>query len=298
MSERGHSMSAVVPASASPSSLATTATSETGISSSPLVLALHAEWTKLRTLPGTFWLLAATAVATIAVGAAVSAAFRCTPGYCSPADTGADPAKLALTGLYVGQVLAACAGVLAAGGEYDTGMIRVTLAALPRRLCVLFAKALVVLGVVLAASLAGALGSYVAGRALLPGRGLSAANGYVTLSLANGTDLRAFSCAVLYLVLIALMALGITTAVRSSGAAIGIVLGVLFLFPILTAVIPDHTLARHLEQASPMTAGGYSYTTVGLKSLPLTPWQGLGVVALWALGALILGGLVLRFRDA
>jgi ABC-2 type transport system permease protein len=298
MSERGHSMSTVDPASASPSSLATPETPGAGISSSPPVLALHAEWTKLRTLPGTFWLLAATAAATIAVSATVSAAFRCTPGYCSPAGTGADPAKLALTGLYVGQVLGACAGVLAAGGEYDTGMIRVTLAALPRRLSVLFAKALVVVGVVLAASLAGVLGSYVAGRLLLPGRGLSAANGYVVLSLGNGADLRALSCAVLYLVLIALMALGVTTAVRNSGAAIGIVLGVLFLFPIITAVIPDHTLARHLEQASPITAGGYSYTTVGLKALPLTPWQGLGVVALWAVGALLLGAVVIRFRDA
>jgi ABC-2 type transport system permease protein len=291
-------MSAMAPASASHSSLGTPSASGTGISASPLVLALHAEWTKLRTLPGTFWLLAATAVATIAVSVAVSAAYRCTPGSCSPADTGADPAKLALAGLYLGQVLAACVGVLAVGGEYDSGMIRVTLAAQPRRLCVLAAKAVVALGVTLAASLIGVAGSYVAGRALLPGRGLSAANGYVVLSLGNGTDLRAFSCAVLYLVLIALMALGAATAARNSGAAIGLVLGLLFLFPILTAVIPDHTLARHLEQAGPMTAGGYSYATVGLKSLPLTPWQGLGVVALWAAGSLILGGLVLRFRDA
>jgi ABC-2 type transport system permease protein len=102
----------------------------------------------------------------------------------------------------------------------------------------------------------------------------------------------------LYLVLIALMAVGITTAVRNSGAAIGVVLGLLFVFPILTAVVPDRTLARHLEQASPMTAGGYSYTTIGLKSLPLAPWQGLGVVALWAVGALLLGALALRLRDA
>jgi ABC-2 type transport system permease protein len=260
--------------------------------------ALHAEWTKLRTLPGTFWLLAAVSVLTIALSAGVSAAYQCTPGACSPAQTGTDPAKIALAGLYLGQVLAACVGVLAVGGEYDSGMIRVTLAALPRRLSVLLAKALVALGVTLAASLVGVLGSYVAGRLLLPGSGLSAANGYLVLSLGNDTDLRAFSCAVLYLVLIALMALGITTAVRNSGAAIGTVLGLLFVFPILTAVIPDHTLARHLEQASPMTAGGYSYTTVGLKSLPLTPWQGLGVVALWAVGALLLGALVLRLRDA
>jgi ABC-2 type transport system permease protein len=263
-----------------------------------MVLALHAEWTKFRTLPGTFWLLAATAVLTCALGTAVSAAFRCTPGYCSPADTGADPAKVALTGLYLGQVLAACVGVLVVGGEYGTGMIRVTLAALPRRPQVLAAKSVVVLGAVLAAALPGVAGSLLTGRLLLPGKGLSAANGYAVLSLGNGTDLRAFCLAALYLVLIALLAVGITAAVRNSGAAIGTVLGLLFLFPIIAAVVPDHPLARHLNQLSPTAAGLDAQATVGLKALPLTPWQGIGVVALWAAGGLILGGLVLWFRDA
>ena len=117
------------------------------------------------------------------------------------------------------------------------------------------------------------------------------------LSFSNITDVRATFGSVLYLVLIALLALGITAAVRDSGVAIGVVLGLLFAFP-LAALIPDHVLARHLEQASPMIAGQYIETTVGMNSLPLTPWQGLGVLALWTCGALLLGGLLLRFRDA
>jgi ABC-2 type transport system permease protein len=261
-------------------------------------MALHAEWTKLRTLPGTFWLLGVLAAVTIAVGAAVAAAFSCRPGLCSPADTGADPARLALTGLYVGQVLAAVLGVLIVGGEYGTGMIRVSLAAVPRRLHVLGAKAAVLAGVLLVAGLLGVLGSLAAGRLLLPGRGLSAANGYQALSLADGADLRAFLGSALYLVLMGLLALGVATAVRDSGAAIGVVLGLLFLFPIVTAVLPDHVLARHLDQLSPVTAGMYVEATVGLRALPLGPWQGLGVLAGWAAGALLLGGLVLRLRDA
>jgi ABC-2 type transport system permease protein len=232
------------------------------------------------------------------VGTAASAAYRCTQGSCSAATAGADPAKIALTGLYIGQVLVAVLGVLAIGGEYGSGMIRVTLSAMPRRLHVLLAKSLVFTGVVLAASLIAVLGSWAAGRLLLPGRGLSAANGYAVLSLGNGADLRAFGGSVLYLVLIGLLALGITTAVRESGVAIGVVLGLLFLFPIITSLLPDHGLARHLEQASPMTAGMYIEVTGGLQSLPLTPWQGLGVLALWAVGALLLGGIVLRLRDA
>jgi ABC-2 type transport system permease protein len=162
----------------------------------------------------------------------------------------------------------------------------------------LAAKAAVVTGWAVAAAAAAVLGSVLAGRLILPGRGLSAANGYVLVSLGNGPDLRAALGSVLYLALIGLLAVGITTAVRDSAAGIGLVLGLLYLFPIVSAVIPDHVLARHLEQIAPMTAGLYIQATTGLQSLPLTPWQALGVLALWALGALILGAFALRLRDA
>ena len=131
-----------------------------------------------------------------------------------------------------------------------------------------------------------------------PGQGLIAANGYVALSLGNAADLRAACGSVLYLTLIALLAFGVTTAVRDSAAGIGVILGVLLLLPIMSAVIPDQALARHLEQIAPMTAGLYIQVTEGVRQLPLTPWQGLGVTAAWAAGALILGATVLRLRDA
>jgi ABC-2 type transport system permease protein len=260
--------------------------------------ALHAEWTKLRTLASTWWLLLAAAALTVAVGAAAAAAVQCRGLGCAPARTGADPAKISLAGVDLGQVVVALLAVLAVGGEYGTGMIRVTLAATPRRLMMLAAKAVVVTGWALAAAAVAVLGSVLAGRLILPGRGLSAANGYVLVSLGNGPDLRAALGSVLYLALIALLALGVTTAVRDSATGIGLVLGLLYLFPIVSAVIPDHVLSRHLEQIAPMTAGLYIQATTGLQSLPLTPWQGLGVLALWALGALILGAVVLRLRDA
>ncbi len=116
--------------------------------------------------------------------------------------------------------------------------------------------------------------------------------------MATPRDLRAACGSVLYLTLIALLAFGVTAAVRDSAAGIGVVLGVLLLFPVVSAVMPDQVLARHLEQVAPMTAGLYIQATVGVQSLPLTPWQGLGVTAAWAAGALILGAAVLRLRDA
>jgi ABC-2 type transport system permease protein len=261
---------------------------------------LRAEWTKLRTLPGTGWLLLAAAALTIAVSAAAAGAFTCSAahGGCTLAATGADPAKTALTGVYLGQAVVAVLGVLVIGGEYGTGMIRATLAAMPRRLTVFGAKALVAAGCAVAAGALAVLGSVLAGRLIEPGRGLTAANGYVPLSLGNGPDLRAAAGTVLYFVFIALLALGITTALRDSAVGIGVVLGLLYLFPIITAVAPDRALARHLEQISPMTAGLNIQATVGVQVLPLTPWQGLGVTTAWAAGALILGAAVLRLRDA
>jgi ABC-2 type transport system permease protein len=260
--------------------------------------ALHAEWTKLRTLSSTYWLLLAAAALTIGVGAAVAAAVHCPPTGCAPARTGADPAKISLAGVDLGQVIVALLAVGAVGGEYGTGMIRVTLAATPRRLVMLAAKAVVVTGWAVAAGAVAVLGSVLAGWLILPGRGLSAANGYVPVSLGNGPDLRAAAGSVLYLALIALLSLGVTSAVRDSAVGIGLVLGVLYLFPIVSNVISDQVLSRHLEQIAPMTAGLYIQATTDLRSLPLTPWQGLGVLAAWAAGALLAGGLLLCLRDA
>jgi ABC-2 type transport system permease protein len=209
-----------------------------------------------------------------------------------------DPAKLGLTGVDLGQVIIALLAVLAIGGEYGNGMIRLTLTATPRRITAFTAKALVTTACALTASVLAVAGSVLTGWLILPARGLSAANGYAPLSLGDAADLRAACGSVLYLTLIALLAFGVTTAVRDAATGIGIVLGLLFLLPIAAAVIPDQTLARHLDQIAPMTAGLYIQATIGVRSLPLTPWQGLGVTALWAVGAVILGAAVLRFRDA
>ena len=109
--------------------------------------------------------------------------------------------------------------------------------------------------------------------------------------------LRAAAGSVLYLALIGLLSLGIATAVREAAVAIGLVLGLLYLAYIIAAVVTNQAVHRHLLQAAPMMAGLDIQATTGLHGLPLSPWAGLGVVAAWAVGALLLGGLLLRFRD-
>ena len=254
--------------------------------------ALIAEWTKLRTLQGTWWLLLGVAAATVAVGGATASAVDCPTAAC-----GQDPARIALSGVYLSQAVVAVLAVLAISGEYSGGMIRTTLAAMPGRITALAAKAVAVSGLTLTAGVVGVLASVLAGRLILPGHGFTIAHDYSPLSLANGPDLRAAAGSVLYLALIGLLALGAATAVRDSAVAIGVVLGLVYLFPVIgSALNPDWS--RRLEQIGPMTAGLSIQATVGLRNLPLAPWQGLGVLALWATGALLVGGLVLCRRDA
>jgi ABC-2 type transport system permease protein len=258
-----------------------------------MILTLHAEWTKFRTSAGTFWLLLAAIGMTIGLGAVADAGVSCSSQACHQ-----DPAKISLTGVYLAQVLVAICAVTIMSAEYDTGMIRTTLTAMPNRVAVLAAKAIVATGWALGAGVIGVVGSTVVGQVVLPGKGFTPANGYLSLALLDGGTLRAAFGSVLYLVLIALLSLGIATAVRDSAAGIGVVLGLLFAFPIALAMVSNPHWHRHLEQIAPMNAGLGIQTTLDVHSLPLTPWAGLGVLGLWAAGALVLGALVLQLRDA
>ena len=173
--------------------------------------------------------------------------------------------------------------MLAISGEYSTGMIRVTLAAMPRRSTVLAAKAAVVAGLVLAAGTVAVLASVLAGRLILPGRGFTPAHGYPPLSLATGRTCGPPPARCSTWRLIALLGPRRRRRVRDSAAAIGAVLGLLYLFPVIAAAVPARHWQRHLEQIGPMTAGLDIQATTGatLSSLPLTPWAGL---ACWPCG--------------
>lgn len=240
--------------------------------------ACRAEWTKLRTEPGFWWLAAGLAAVTVAVGAAVSGGVRSV----------GDPVRLALSGVTVSQVLSVVLAVLCVGGEYGTGLIHVTLSAVPARATVPAAKAAVLGAVVGGAGCLAVAGSLLAGHLLLPG----------APPLTDGAALRAAFGTVLYLVLVALLALGVSFAVRDGAVAAGVVLALLYLFPLLAHVVADPWLQRQLDRVGPMPAGLAVQATARLASLPIGPWAGLGVLALWAVGALLLGAALLHRRDA
>lgn len=243
--------------------------------------ALHAEWTKVRTLPGTVWFLVGVATLTVGLSALAAGAIPC----CET-----DPAKTSLTGVAVGQAVVAILAVVTIAGEYGSGMISVTLLAVPRRVPVLAAKGVVVTGLVAVAGAIGVLGSVVVGRVLLP-------PGYPVLSLSDGGVLRAAAGSVVYLVLVALLSLGVAAIVRDAAVATGAVLALLYLFPIVTALVSDRDWYELLMRLGPMTAGLSVQSTVDV-GWPLAPWAGIGVLGAWAAAALLAGGLSLRSRDA
>ncbi len=253
--------------------------------------ALHAEWTKLRTTPAAGWLAFAAVVLTAGLSAAVAAATTYTGG-------GHDLTKTALTGVDLGQTVLAILAVLTIGNEYGTGMIATTLTAMPRRATMLTAKATVLTAAALAAGAAAVLGSVLAGRLLLPGNGFTPTHGYTLLSLSDGPTLRAAAGSVLYLALITLLSLGIATTVRDSATAIGTVLALLYVFPILVSAVSNPNWQRHLQQISPMDAGLAIQNTTNLHHLPIAPWAGLGVLTAWTAAAMLAGTLTLKLRDA
>jgi ABC-2 type transport system permease protein len=132
---------------------------------------------------------------------------------------------------------------------------------------------------------------------ILPGHGFTTVRGFTELSLADGPTLRAAVGSVLYLGLIAILSMGVAVLVRDSAVSIGLVLSLLYLFPVLSAFIGNQTWHNRIERYTPM-AGLNIQATTGLKALPIGPWSGLGVLALWAAAALLAGSLMLRIRDA
>ncbi|GAA4470682.1 ABC transporter permease [Phytohabitans houttuyneae] len=248
---------------------------------STVLAAIRAEWTKLRTTPGPAWLLLITAAVTVGLGAAVCALATCPRAGCD-----LDAGRLALSGVYLGQVPIAVLAVLAVSGEYSTRLIGTTLTAIPNRPVVLAAKALVLVVPVAAVAASALFACLLIARIVLPDR----------LPL-EGPILRAGAGSVAYLVLIALLGLGVAAVVRDSAASIGTVLGLLYLPPILTQTVADPQLRRLLERAAPMSAGLAIQATGDLRHLPIGPWAGLGVAAAWSVGALLAGTFLLRFRD-
>ncbi|MFI6579499.1 ABC transporter permease [Embleya sp. NPDC050493] len=259
--------------------------------------AVHAEWTKLRTVRSTAWLLLGLITVTVLVSVLSTSAMH--TSHC-PTPTGCfeDTTKDSLIGIRVGQIAVVLLAVSVIGNEYGTGMIHTSLTALPRRRTLLAGKALLLVAMVAVAGTLAVLGSLWAGRTILAGNGFNPEHGYPALSPTDGPTLRAAAGTVLYLILIALLSLGVAITIRDTAGAVTVLLTLLYILPLLVQTITDPTWHHRLEKLPPMTAGLAITTTHNLDRLPIAPWPGTTLLAGYTAAAVLLATLTFTRRDA
>jgi ABC-2 type transport system permease protein len=243
--------------------------------------AARMEWIKLRSLRSTWWVLALTVAGAAGIAVAVGV---------NTQDAAADLTNNALAGIALGLLLAGVLGVLAMTGEYSSGTIRATLAAVPNRPLVLAAKAAVFGGLALAAGEAAAFLAFFAGGAALPA-------GIPAPTLGQPGVLRAVVLGGAGYCLIGLLGVGLGAVVRHSPAAIALLVGGVYVLAQLVAGfatwmmawLPIAIVANSLSVTRPAGDAQVRF---------LSPWAGLAVLGLYAAVALAAGAVVLARRDA
>ncbi|MFC0682124.1 ABC transporter permease subunit [Lysobacter korlensis] len=264
---------------------------------------LRSEWIKLVTLRSTLWSLGLIVLLSLAIGLLMAATFTLGSDAEGNAirpdeDSARTLALLVCTvGLNFGQLIAAVLGVLVVSGEYSTGMIKSSLAAVPRRLPVLWAKAIVLFVSTTVVGLVTVLTVFLATAPLREPKGLDA-------SLLDPEFALALGGGALYLGLVAVFALGLGTLIRSSAGGIAAALGAILVLPVvfeLFAMIAEW--ARDLMPYLISNAGSLMFSIPqdvpdGAEVTSLSPGVATLVVLSWAAVALALGAVALRRRDA
>jgi ABC-2 type transport system permease protein len=245
-----------------------------------------AEWIKLRSVRVNVFGIASAAVGLVLLGVLFSAVGNTDQG---PRGTVADSVSLVFGGITLSQLIIAVLAALFVGSEYASGLIRTTFGAVGRRTRVLRAKAIVFGGATWLAMTIGAFGAFFAGSAVYSGD-LS------SYSIDDPGVLRAVLSAGFYGACVALIGIAVGFLLRSTAAAIGVLLGLLMLAPVLVGLLPG-TVGDMITKILPSKAGDAMMSVTSPDSL-LSPWLGFAVLVSWAVGLLAIAGVVLRRRDA
>ena len=274
---------------------------------------LRSEWIKLRSLRSTFWCYVILVVLTVGLSALVAVALPTDgaigpggggPG--APVDPNAAPTPVGATwltlstiGVGFAQLVIMVLGALVITGEYGTGMIRSTFAAVPRRLPAIAAKALVFGVVTFVVSGVALVASALLTSVILDGRDFD-------IDASDPAVWWGIFGAIGYLTLLGVLSLAIGTILRSSAAAIatslGLVLVVPTIFTILGAVL-QATWPGNVAAFLPSGAGGqmYAYEPVAVFEndiVSLDAGLGLLVLAGWVVVSGIVAAVLVKRRDA
>jgi ABC-type transport system involved in multi-copper enzyme maturation permease subunit len=263
-----------------------------------VIRTLHSEWTKLRTQRGTIVALITTGV----LMAGFSAFFASEQETEAVIGGDDDLVQMGLMGIAFAEIAVVVAGASLITSEFGSGMIRTTLTATQGRLRVLLAKAIVLTVVVFPVAFAASAVGFVGAQSLLRDNGYTPP-AYPEVSITDPSAARAVVGTALLLTAYALIALGIGTILRHSGATIATGVGLLFLPLLFLGAFPE-SFARRIEQFTPLAGMAIQSTTDrmlsafdGRSGMPIGPWEGLGVAFAWALAALAVGFVALRYRD-
>ena len=248
---------------------------------------VRSEWAKLRGLRST-WYCALTAVLLIVGLGAVIAAAGSTyqTAHLSPAKA----MSISLLGVILAQLIIGVLSVLAFSGEYGTGMIRGTLAAVPSRLPVLWAKLIAMGGLVLSVTLVSAALEFFVVTAIQSARGAP------LITLTDPGVLRVMVGSSLYLLVVAVIGLALGALVRKTAAGLAVFAAVFFVAPIIVGLLP-HSIAG-VARYLPSNAGGVLWGSTWAPAHPLSPWPGFAVLCGYAVVLIGLGAWQLRRRDA
>jgi ABC-2 type transport system permease protein len=250
------------------------------------VRVIRSEWTKLRSLPSTIWGLLAMVTLVIGVGLAYATLRVARP----PADPSAfDSTSVSLAGVQLAQFAIGVLGVLFITGEYATGSIRVSLAAVPRRLQMLGGKAVTFGLTTLALAVPTVLVSFFAGQSILSAKNLDTGLGAPDV-------LRAVLGSALFLTAVGLLGLGLGALLRNTAGGISALFGLLFAPQLVLGLMPESVsdaAYRYLP-----TPAGAAISYVDQDPLALGPWTGLGLFCLCTAITLGLAAWQLRRRDA
>ncbi|HTT50421.1 MAG TPA: ABC transporter permease subunit [Streptosporangiaceae bacterium] len=226
------------------------------------------------------------------------------PSVSGPAGGGATIAQT-LIGVFAGLIVVAVVGAMFMTAEYRRGLIRVTLAATPRRGRVLAAKAVVIGAVTFAAGLVAAAIVVTLGPRVLRD------NGVYVWPVTPLTEVRVIAGTAAVLAAAAVIALAIGAVLRRSAAAVATVIVVIVLPYLLTVAVPILPVGATdwLARVTPAAAFAVQQTLIQYPQVsnvyapsagyyPLAPWAGFAVLCGWAAVALGVAAYLLRRRDA
>ena len=244
---------------------------------------LRAELCKLRSVRSTYWALGAAVAFNIGLAALVAVLL---PEHLT---ANFDATRISLGGLHLSQIAIGVLGVLVITSEYDTGLIRVTLSAVPQRRRMLAAKAIVFAATALVVGLVACFAAFFVFQLFL-------ADDSLRTSLGDPGVLRAVIGGGLYLTVLGLFGLGLGAIIRSGAGAIAALFAVLFVPPLVLELLPrswQETIGPYV----PLDAGSQIYS-LRHEAGSLGAWSGFGVFCLYAAVALGVGFVLIDRRDA